>query len=137
MKRLLTATVLSLALASPAFAQLQADHNERSHAVQLFQATYQLLGARAGSGFATTNGTGAPQGPIFGATYIYRVEGTFSGCTANLQVLDADGVSWLTVQTDTAAGTHAVTIGASPSASYTPKRARTAHRLHLRAEPVG
>ena len=78
MKRLLTASVLALALASPAFAQLQADPNERSHAVQLFQATYQLLGARGGAGFTTTNGTGTPQGPVVGATYIYRVEGTFS-----------------------------------------------------------
>lgn len=79
-----------------------------------YEPTYQLLGVRGG---AAATVTGAAQGPVYGATYVYRVMGTFTSCTENLQVLDADGVTFTTVFTSTAAATTTVTIGNAPVGS--------------------
>lgn len=59
--------------------------------VQLSQPTYQLLGVRGGSG-ATSSGP--PVGPVQGGSYILRIMGTFGGATAQLKVLEPDGVTF-------------------------------------------
>ncbi len=72
--------------------------------------SYTLLSAASTTGAASTN--------IAGGNYVWRVEGTFGGATATLQVLGLDGTTWTNAKdadgttdiTATAARSKAVTV---------------------------
>lgn len=73
--------------------------------------TYKLLTNASASGSAVPN--------VVGASYVWCIQGTIGGATIALQALGPDGVNYITVSSQTAAGCYGVVLGANATVKVT------------------